>query len=462
MTLRTKFAIAFAAVAGLAIGAAMVLSYQAAASLWKVDTEQTFRALVDAVDAEGRRVELTPQDFAVPADPASVAARAVNSRQVLVQVLDGAGQVEVRDEERPPIPVTEADRAVAASPTPGTQAEQGFTSGDDQFQLVTVSLGGGRGAVQLAQRATESDRLLRDLRQAMLIVGLVVFALAGVAGWIAANGVTRRLARLTSTAERVASNGRLDTPVPWAGRDEVGRLSTALRTMLGQLVRAREDQRQLVQDAGHELKTPLTSIRTNTTVLRRLDELNPEARSRLIDDLDSETRELVTLVNELVDLANGQHTEEPPERVDLAELAHRVADRARRRTGCEVVVHTAGDTVIHGRPTALARALGNLVDNAEKFAPGTEPIEITVHTSRVTVLDRGPGISPAEATRVFDRFYRAEAARGLPGSGLGLAVVRSVAQAHGGDVFAEPRPGGGAAIGFTLDSQLAEGPAEQS
>jgi two-component system sensor histidine kinase MprB len=452
MTLRTRFAIAFAAVAGLAIGAAMVLGYQAAASLLKVNTEQTFRALVDAVDTEARRVELIPRDFAVPADPAGVAARVVNSRLVLAQVLDGDGRIEVRDEERPPIPVTEADRAVAASPAPGTQTERGFTSGDERFQVVTVSFGGGRGAVQLAQRATESDRLLQDLRQAMLIVGLVVFALAGLAGWIAANGVTRRLARLTSTAERVAENGRLDTPVPWAGRDEVGRLSTALRTMLGQLVRAREDQRHLVQDAGHELKTPLTSIRTNTTVLRRLDELSPDARSRLIDDLDNETRELVTLVNELVDLANGQHAEEPPERVDLADIANRVADRARRRSGREVVVHTAGDTVVHGRPAALARALGNLVDNADKFAPGADPIEIAVRTGRVTVFDRGPGLSPAESTRVFDRFYRAEAARGLPGSGLGLAVVRSVAQAHGGEAFAEPRPGGGAAIGFTLDS----------
>ncbi|MET0135559.1 MAG: HAMP domain-containing sensor histidine kinase [Kibdelosporangium sp.] len=452
MTLRTRFAIAFAVVAGLAIAAAMVLSYQAMASLLKVDTEQAFRALVDAVDTTARQSELTPRDFVVPSDPASVAARVVNSRQVLAQILDGAGRVEVRDEQRPPIPVGGADRAVAASPTPGTRTERGFVSGGERFQLVSVSLGGGRGAVQLAQRTAETDRLMRDLRQAMLVVGLVVFVLAGLAGWFAANGVTRRLARLTSTAEQVAENGRLDTPVPWAGRDEVGRLSAALRTMLGQLVRTREDQRRLVQDAGHELKTPLTSIRTNTTVLRRLDELSPQARTSLIDDLDSETRELVTLVNELVDLANGQHEEEPPQQVDLADLAHRVADRARRRTGRAVVVHTAGDTVIHGRPAALARALGNLVDNADKFTPGTEPIEIAVRTGRVTVLDHGPGIPPAEATRVFDRFYRTSAARGLPGSGLGLAVVRSIAQAHGGDVFAEPRPGGGTAIGFTLVS----------
>jgi len=447
MTLRTKFAIAFAVVAGVAIAAAMVLSYQAMAGLLKVNTEQTFRALVDAVGTEARRVDLSPRDFA---NPAGVAAGVVDSRQVLAQVLDGTGRVEVRDEERPPIPVTGADHAVAASPTPGTQAEREFTVDGERFQLVTVALGGGRGAVQLAQRATETDRLLRDLRQAVLVVGLVVFVLAGVAGWITANGVTRRLARLTNTAERVAESGRIDTPVPWAGRDEVGRLSAALRTMLGQLLRAREDQRRLVQDAGHELKTPLTSIRTNTTVLRRLDELSPEARARLIDDLDIETRELVSLVNELLELANGQYTDEPSEQVDLTDLAHQVADRARRRSGREVIVHAAGDTVSHGRPAALTRALGNLVDNADKFAPGTEPIEIDVCTGRVTVMDRGPGIPPADATRVFDRFYRTSAARGLPGSGLGLAMVRSVAQAHGGEVFAEPRPGGGAAVGFTL------------
>lgn len=250
MTLRTKFAIAFAAVAGLAIAAAMVLSYQATASLLTVNTEQTFHALVDAVDTETRRAELTPSDFA---EPAGVAATVVNSRQVNAQVLDGTGRIEVRDEERVPIPVAAADRAVAASSAPGTRAEQEFTVAGERFKMVTVALGGGRGAVQLAQRITETARLLRDLRQAVLVVGLAVFVLAGIAGWVAADRVTRRLARLTGAAERVAASGQLDTPVPWVGRDEVGRLSAALRAMLDQLVRAREDQRRLVQDAGHEL-----------------------------------------------------------------------------------------------------------------------------------------------------------------------------------------------------------------
>lgn len=454
MTLRTKFAIAFAVVAGLAIGAAMVLSYNAMASLLKVNTEQTYRALVDAVDTAARQTELEPRDFAAPTDLVSTPARVINSRQVLAQVLGGDGRVAVRDEETPPIPVDDTDRRLAISATPGVQAERQFTVDGQRFQLVTVALGGQRGAVQLAQRHTESARLLRDLRQAMLLVGLVVFLLAGLAGWIAADRVTRRLARLTGTAERVATSGQLDTPVPRAGRDEVGRLSAALHTMLDQLRQAREDQRQLAEDAGHELKTPLTSIRTNVTVLRRMDELIPEAQARLIDDLDSETKELVTLVNELVELASGQPSREPPERVDLANLAHRVADRARRRGDRDVIVR-ADTAVVRGQPTSLERALGSLVDNAVKFAPGTEPIEIVVRSDRVTVLDRGPGIPQAETTQVFDRFYRASTARGLPGSGLGLALVDKVARAHGGAAFAEQRPGGGAAVGFTLQGTTA-------
>jgi two-component system sensor histidine kinase MprB len=219
--------------------------------------------------------------------------------------------------------------------------------------------------------------------------------------------------------------------------------------MLGQLARAKDDQRHLVQDAGHELRTPLTSLRTNVAVLRRFHELSPDARQRLLDDLSTETRELTYLVNELVELATEQHHDEAPQQVGLAALAERVAVRIRRRTGREVVVN-AQDTVVLARAGALERAMSNLLENATKFDRGNGPIELVVTKNRVAVLDRGPGLDPADATRIFDRFYRAVPARSLPGSGLGLAIVREVAIGHGGTVFAENRAGGGAVIGFTL------------
>jgi two-component system, OmpR family, sensor histidine kinase MprB len=449
MTLRTKFAAACAVIAGVAIGVSMAVSYDAARSLLKVNTAQTFRALVDSVAERARETELRPVRFAAPADEHSVEYKVVRSRQVITQVLDSGGRVMVRDPERTRLPVTAADRHLAGRARPGDQAEQAFTSGRERYQMVTVALGGGRGAVQIAQLTTETERLLGHLAELMTLVGIVVFVLAGLAGWFIARRVTRRLERLIGTAEQVTASGKLDVPVPTTGQDEVGRLGSAFDSMLDQLGQARDDQHRLVQDAGHELKTPLTSVRTNVTVLRRFEELSAEDRARLVDDLDGQTRELTTLVDELIELATEQREEEPYEPLSLPGLALRIADRARGRTAREIVVDVE-DAVIFGRVNAMERAITNLIDNAAKFDPSGGPIELVVRSDRVTVLDRGPGLAAADIPRIFDRFYRTPAARGMPGSGLGLAIVRKVAETHHGTVFAENRPGGGAAIGFIL------------
>jgi two-component system sensor histidine kinase MprB len=143
--------------------------------------------------------------------------------------------------------------------------------------------------------------------------------------------------------------------------------------------------------------------------------------------------------------------------VDLADLAEEVAGLARRRSGRQITVRVSGDTTTDGRPGMLQRAISNLVENAVKFdRDGTGPIEIAVSgparagTVRVEILDRGPGIADGDLIRIFDRFYRAADARSLPGSGLGLSIVREVAMAHGGAPFAAQRAGGGAVIGFTV------------
>jgi two-component system, OmpR family, sensor histidine kinase MprB len=223
--------------------------------------------------------------------------------------------------------------------------------------------------------------------------------------------------------------------------------------MLARLAAARDAQERLVQDAAHELRTPLTSLRTNASVLRRYAELSTDARTRLVTDIQGETRELSQLVEELVQFALARRSDEPDQPVDLTALAHHAADRVRRRTGrdVQVVTDTAARSV-RGQRQGLDRAVGNLLENAAKFDPeGTDPITIHVGPSMVLVADRGPGIDAPDTERVFDRFYRSAAARALPGSGLGLAIVRDVAQAHGGTAFARNRPGSGAEVGFTVD-----------
>lgn len=450
--LGTTFAVSFAAVTAAVTVLVGLLSYTAAARLVRVDQESVFSEVVQDLRGEVRRRPMTPDDFSSSAPGHDLVRPARTDVQVLGP--DGA----VVDPGRPGLPVTAADRRIAAVATAGRMVQhKDVDVGSDVYRVATVALGGGRGAVQVAQEFSDTEDLLRALQQRTLLLMAAVVTLAGLFGWWLARRITRRLVVLTAAAEDVARTRRLGIQVPVTGYDEVGRLGRAFDRMLGRLAQSEEDQRRLVQDAGHELRTPLTSLRTNISLLRRIDELPPATRDELVADLGQEARELTDLVNELVDLAAGQSDTEPVQRVDLADIAEDVAGLARRRTGRRILVRASGETVTDGRPAMLQRAVTNLVENAAKFdRDGTAPIEINVAgparpgTVRVEVLDRGPGIAEDDLFRVFDRFYRAADARSLPGSGLGLSIVREVALSHGGAPFAFRRDGGGTGIGFTV------------
>ncbi|MFC4950766.1 HAMP domain-containing sensor histidine kinase [Pseudonocardia sp. GCM10023141] len=351
------------------------------------------------------------------------------------------------------LPVTADDLTMATAGTPGVRILQDRTIGPDDYRVLTLSTG--TGAIMVCRDIDVLNQILADLAMQIGGIGLGVVVAAALAGWWLARRLTHRLLRLTDAAEQVSATGRLDVAMPVHGSDEVGRLSATLDGMLGELARSRDDQQRLVQDAGHELRTPLTSLRTNISVMRRYAELTPEARRGLLDDLDGETRELTSMVNELVELATDRRTDEEPQPVDLAELAEHSAARARRRSSRTITVH-AEPAVVIGRRAALDRAITNLLENAIKFdAVADHPVEVHVDGARIEVRDRGPGIAPDDAPHVFDRFYRATTARSSPGSGLGLAIVRDIARLHGGRPYLADRLGGGAVIGFTLYSEPA-------
>ncbi|MEZ5258877.1 MAG: HAMP domain-containing sensor histidine kinase [Ilumatobacteraceae bacterium] len=303
--------------------------------------------------------------------------------------------------------------------------------------------------MQLARSLGETDRILSVIRARTLAAVLVTSVVAALLAWLIGRTATRRLARLTETAEVVATTGRLDVDVDVDGNDEAGRLADAFNSMLVALATSRDEQHRLVQDAGHELRTPLTSLRTNVSVLRRYDQLTPEIRGQVLDDLEREARELTTLVNEIVEVATDRRDDQPTAPVSLREVVDTVADRTRRRTG-RVVLVVGDDSVVDGRRSELERAVRNLLENATKFAPGDSVIEVTVRAGRVSVDDRGPGIAADDLPHLFDRFYRAVDARSSPGSGLGLSIVDQVVRSHHGHVFADNRQGGGASIGFVL------------
>ena len=360
------------------------------------------------------------------------------------QVIDPSGGVTASTFDAPVAPSSSAVRAIGV---PGADLFETFDIGGTDYRVRTI--GRPRGALQVARSLEETDRVLRSLRIRTLLVSLVVAAVAIVIGLWIAGRVTASLRRLTTAAEHVESTGRLDAPVGEQGNDEVGRLAIAFDRMLVALSRSRADQQRLVQDAGHELRTPLTSLRTNLDTLRRYPHLPAVDRDAVVDDLHAETEELTMLVDEIVAVASGDVDDEPAEPIDLVELVTDVAARYERRTGKRIVVIGATSPVV-ARRTAVQRAVSCLLDNARKFDASDAPIEVTVGDGGVAVADRGSGIPEAELPLVFERFHRADAARALPGSGLGLSIVRDVARRHGGDAFARNREGGGAVVGFTL------------
>ena len=343
------------------------------------------------------------------------------------------------------IPVSEADTALLGAR--GTSAFSTVETEDGIYRVRTIGVP--RGAVQIGRSLDETERILANLRvRTLLIAGLVSTAAIALGLWISGRA-TASLRRLTAAAEHVESTGRLDIAVGEEGGDEVGRLGVAFDRMLAALARSKDEQRRLVQDAGHELRTPLTSLRTNLDTLRRYPGLSDADRSSIVDDLHAETRELTSLVDEVVAVATGGSRDEPATSFDLLEVAAEQAERYARRTGRDVEVDGTS-SVVTAQRSGVQRAISCLLENATKFDTTGGTIEITVGDDTVTVLDRGSGIPEGDLDRVFDRFHRADAARTMPGSGLGLSIVREVARQHGGDAFASNRPGGGASVGFRL------------
>jgi two-component system sensor histidine kinase MprB len=212
-------------------------------------------------------------------------------------------------------------------------------------------------------------------------------------------------------------------------------------------------QRQLVADASHELRTPVTSLRTNIEVLlSEGGELTGEDRQRLLEDVRAETEELTALIADVIELARGDEPLSDADDVRLDAVVAEAVARARRRRPHTTFEAQLEPTLVEGLSERLGRAVDNLLDNAAKHAPEGTVVEVVLRGGELTVRDHGPGIPAEDRPHVFDRFYRGSSARGRPGSGLGLAIVRQVAETHGGSITIEQAPGGGALFRLTLEA----------
>ncbi len=338
------------------------------------------------------------------------------------------------------------DATVAGAPVRILTFRDYYNSPDGQQIPVAIQLGRPLGPI---------DHVLSDLRLILFLLLLGGIAIAAVLGRIAAKRVLSPLAEVTKTAQLIGETDDLSRRIAVHADDEVGQLATRFNEMLGRLERSRaalddsvHAQRQLVADASHELRTPVTSLRTNVEVLLAGGELDDEDRERLLADVVEQSEELSALVGDLIELARGDLPPSSTEDVRLDGVVEESLARARRNAPEVEFIAELAPVYVEGVPERLGRAVNNLLDNAARHTAPGRPVEVVVDRDGLRVRDHGGGISEKDLPHIFDRFYRGENTRGRQGSGLGLAIVRQAAIQHGGSATAANAPDGGAI--FTL------------
>ena len=340
----------------------------------------------------------------------------------------------------------------------------GSVDGGLRYRVHAVSIpGGGTGVI--AYPLGDVDATLRKLLVVEAIVTFAVLAaVAALALWLVRLGL-RPLTEMEATAEHIAA-GDLSRRVEHEGeRTEVGRLARALNAMLSKIEaafaerRASEERlRRFVADASHELRTPLTSIRGYAELFRRGADVRPEDLAKSMRRIEEESTRMSTLVDELLLLARldqGRPLDVGP--VDLnAVAADAVADARAVQPDRPISVEHDGPLVVRGHEARLRQVAANLLSNALEHTPAGAPILVRVATQHgsatLEVADRGPGLAPEQAGRIFDRFFRVDDARSRDngGAGLGLSIVAAIVQAHGGDVAVDTAPGAGARFVVTI------------
>ncbi|MGI5127706.1 ATP-binding protein [Pseudonocardia sp. CA-107938] len=364
---------------------------------------------------------------------AAVAARAALAQQLATQGLD-ADEI-AREVSAPGI------RAVVARPgVPRPQGPPWPRRRGPADQVVEQPLRNGAQLVLIGEAGPVSDAQER-LRRILILLGLAALAVAGAVTLWTTKLALAPLDAMTALARSISRGDRGRRLAPERTDTELGRTAAAFDDMLDALERSEAAAvaseartRRFVADAAHELRTPLAGV--HAVVETVMDPgLPAEQRERLHLLLLRESRRAARLVDDLLALARidaGIELQRAP--VDLLELAQGEAERARLLDPDRPVTVEGTASVVDGDPARLAQVLGNLLDNARRHTPPGSPVAIHVGDGRVRVTDHGPGVPEADRERIFDRLVRLDEARTDGGAGLGLAIARGIARAHGGDL----------------------------
>jgi two-component system OmpR family sensor kinase len=468
MTLRTRLLAALGVMLAVALGAAGVLLV----TLTRV-------SLVDRLDRELTTIagSTAPIQRMLTAE----AADTTGGRSLAVIRLNRAGIVTLAlpsgfTDTPDPLPALPAYAGGVPDSALGRITELPSVDGSMHYRVLLV--GARLGAtVVLAAPMTGLDAAVSALVRVLLVVGVVTMAGLLVLAWIVVRRGLLPLERIATTAEHIAG-GDLShrAGVPRDGT-EVGRLGTAFDTMLDQIQGAFTEQqaaleakersedrlRRFAADASHELRTPITSIRGYADLYRAGGLADPAALRVAMERIGTESRRMGALVDDLLLLARLDQGR--PLRRDAVDLSRICTDAATDLRALDpdrpVVAAVEPGVLVTGDDDRLRQVVGNLLGNVRVHASAGTPVEVVLRVDQgggpgaaadLRVVDHGPGIPPEHAARVFDRFYRADPGRSRDsgGTGLGLAIVSSIVAAHGGRIWHEPTPGGGATFGLRL------------
>jgi two-component system heavy metal sensor histidine kinase CusS len=351
--------------------------------------------------------------------------------------------------------------AVFPSPTNGAQSPTDYRSDGKLFSVLARSEATDRGTyiVQVAQDRTSDERFRRQFRALLAFgLGLGVIASALIAITVTKRGLSP-LAKMRRAFERIQPAHLSERIEPARWPSELRPLAASFDDMLGRLEDSFTRLSQFSADLAHELRTPIGNMLGEAQVaLSR--ERKPDEYRTVIESSATECERLSGIIDNLLFLARADAAEQQVTRSSFntrAAVEKIVSFYQTLAEDRHIEISCDGDTEIFADPILFNRAVGNLIDNALRFTPENGKIRIAIgaseNGSEISVSDNGPGIAPEHLSRVFDRFYRADPSRSSVGSGLGLALVKSIVDLHGGSATIKCEPGDGTAVTLTFSSK---------
>jgi two-component system OmpR family sensor kinase len=424
----------------------------------------------DALDGQAAQLLATPGGLA---DGGGADVAGLPRGEAVAQRLAPDGRVVDRAGQPPPVAPL-LDRAALQRVLAGREVRAEVRAGPERepYRLLAVraQTGGAPAALVVAISLDDVEHSVERVRLLLLIAGPIALALAAGGGWLLAGAALRPVDRLTEQAGAIGAERLADrVSVPRAA-DELARLARTLNGMLDRIERGVAEQRRFVADASHELRTPLAVMRAELEVALRGTDLDAAA-AEVLASCDEEVARMGKIVEDLLTLAHRDENrlELLLGPVDLAEVAAEVVATLRPLAvagGLRLSVRGGAAPPVLADRARIAQVITNLVDNAVKYTGAGGSVRVRVWgeegAAGLSVGDSGPGIGPEDLPRVFDRFFRLDAARSRRqgGSGLGLAICKELVEAHGGRIWAESRPGDGSTFALVLPAAQARADGE--